>query len=50
MEFCKGVTYIFLLKFEGGVSFQGSDQATLTKEGHPHDESEEATPICSYCR
>ncbi len=31
----KRVTYSSLLKFEGGVSFEGSEQATLTKEGHP---------------
>jgi hypothetical protein len=36
--FCSqcGVTYNFFLKFEGGVSLQGSEQATLTKEEHPH--------------
>jgi hypothetical protein len=43
------VTYSSLLKFEGGVSLQGSDQATLAKEEHPHDESCEATPIGAEC-
>jgi len=32
----------FLLKIERGVSLQGSDRATLTREGHPYDEGCEA--------